>query len=115
MKEDVSVLVEYFGNHPMIRIVDFLIENKIFDYSKKQIAEEVGISKATLFKYFAKLEEIGIVTVSRRFGKTKLYKINEKNPIVKRLVELGLTLAEVASKKMIQEQKLPVKVKSRFS
>jgi len=111
MKEDISVLVEYFGSHPMIRIVDFLIENKIFDYSKKQIAEEVGISKATLFKYFVKLEEVGIVTVSRRFGKTKLYKINEESPIVKKLVELGLTLADVASNKIIREQKLPLKVK----
>jgi len=111
MKEDISVLIEYFGNHPMIRIVDFLIENKIFDYSKKQIAEEVGISKATFFKYFIKLEEIDIVRVSRRFGKTKLYRINEDSPIVKRLVELGLTLADVASEKMTHERKLPIKVR----
>jgi AcrR family transcriptional regulator len=76
-----------------------LIENKIFDYSKKQIMEEVGISKATFFKYFKRLEERKIVKITRRFGKTKLYQINEENPIVKKTIELAFALAYEASKK----------------
>ena len=70
-----------------------MIENKIFDYSKKQIMEETGISKATLFKYFRKLENVGIVKATRRLGKTTLYKINEENPVVKKIIALGLELA----------------------
>jgi len=107
--KDVSVLVEYFGEHPIVKIIDFLIENKLFDYSKKQIMEEVGISKATLFKYFAKLEGAGVVKVSRRFGKTKLYKINTESPIVRRIIDLGLTMADEASKKIIARMKVPIK------
>jgi len=102
--KEVSVLVEYFGEHPIVRITDFLIENKLFDYSKKQIMEEVGISKATLFKYFPKLEEAGIVKLSRKFGKTKLYKINAESPIVKRIIDLGLTLADEASRGVVDEE-----------
>ena len=102
--KEVSVLVEYFGEHPIVRITDFLIENKLFDYSKRQIIEEVGISKATLFKYFPKLEEAGIVKLSRKFGKTKLYKINAESPIVKRIIDLGLTLADEASKRVVDEE-----------
>lgn len=102
--KDVSVLVECFGEHPIVKITDFLIENKLFDYSKKQIMEEVGISKATLFKYFSKLEETGIVKVSRRFGKTKLYKINTESPIVKRIIDLGLALANEASRKIAEKE-----------
>src|SRR3989338_7159209 len=92
MKEE-SVLIEYFGDNPVIRITDFLIENKIFDYSKKQIMEETGLSKATLFKYFPKIEKAGITKASRKFGKTALYKINDENPVVKKIIELGLELA----------------------
>lgn len=102
--KDVSVLVEYFGEHPIVKIIDFLIENKLFDYSKKQIMEEAGISKATLFKYFAKLEEAGIVKVSRKFGKTKLYKISTESPIVKRVIDLGLALANEASRKIVEKE-----------
>jgi len=108
--KNASVLIEYFGEHPMIKITDFLIENKLFDYSKKQIMEEVGISKATLFKYFKKLEEAGIVKVSRKFGKTKLYKINIESPIVKRIIDLGLVLANEASIKITEKElKVPIR------
>ena len=102
--KDVSVLVEYFGEHPIVKIIDFLIENKLFDYSKKQIMEEAVMSKATLFKYFAKLEEAGIVKVSRKFGKTKLYKISTESPIVKRVIDLGLALANKASRKIVEKE-----------
>ena|SRR3989304_1295245 len=103
-EKEVSVLVEYFGEHPIVKIIDFLIENKPFDYSKKQIMEEAGISKATLFKYFPKLEEAEIVKVSRKFGKTKLYKINTENTIVKKVIELGLALANEASKHTVEKE-----------
>ncbi len=101
---DVSVLLEYFGEHPIVKITDFLIENKLFDYSKKQIMEEVGMSKATLFKYFEKLEDGGIVKVSRKFGKTKLYKINLESSIVKKIIDLGLTLADEESKRFVGKE-----------
>ena len=110
--KDISVLVEYFGEHPIVKIMDFLIENKLFDYSKKQIMEDVGISKATLFKYFAKLEGAGIVKVSRKFGKTKLYRINTDSPIIKRMIDLGLALANEESRKIVEKElKIPVKLK----
>ena len=102
--KEVSVLVEYFREHPIVKIIDFLIENKLFDYSKKQITEEAGMSKATLFKYFPKLEEAELVKLSRKFGKTKLYKINTESKVVKRILDLGLVLADEASKKIIAKE-----------
>ncbi len=108
--KNISVLVEYFGEHPIVKIIDFLIENKIFDYSKKQIMEETEISKATLFKYFPKLEEGGIVKVSRKFGKAKLYRINAESPIVRKIIDLGLVMANEASRKHITI-KVPMKLR----
>ncbi len=98
-----TVLTEYFGGHPMLRILEFLIENKIFDYSKKQIAEEVGISKVTFLKYFSKLEELGLVKVTRRFGKTKLYTLNESNTFSKRFIELTLSLANYHAQTIMEK------------
>ena len=108
---DKSVLLEYFGEHPMLKILDFLIENKIFDYSKKQIAEETGLSKVTFLKYFKKLEELGLVSITRRFGKTKLYTLNESNPLTKQFITMDLALANYAAKQIVG--KIPVEVKRR--
>lgn len=98
-----SVLVEYFGGNPLVKILDFLIENKMYDYSKKQIATEVGLSKVTFLKYFKKLEQLGLVTVTRRFGKTKLYTLNEKNPLVKSFIKITLDIANYHVPKKIEK------------
>ena len=68
--------------------MDFLIENKGTDQTKKQIIEGAGISRASLFNHWKQIEEQGIVLVTRQFGKTKLYTLNSKNPIIKKLLEL---------------------------
>ncbi len=83
-----SLLIKFLGENPVFKIVDFLIENKGMDLSKKDIIEGAGISKATLFNYWEQIEEQGIVMVTRKFGKTKLYTLNSRSPIVKKLLEL---------------------------
>lgn len=83
-----SLLIKFLGENSVFKIVDFLIENKGVDLSKKDIIEGAGISKATLFNYWKQIEEQGIVMITRKFGKTKLYTLNSKNPIVKKLLEL---------------------------
>ncbi len=83
-----SLLIKFLGENPVFKIIDFLIENKGIDLSKKDIIEGAGISKATLFNYWDQIEQQQIVTITRKFGKTKLYTLNSKNPIVKKLLEL---------------------------
>ncbi|MBD3397697.1 hypothetical protein GF412_01035 [Candidatus Micrarchaeota archaeon] len=94
MTEDKSVLIEYLGDTPIIRIIDFLLENRLFDYSKKQIIDETGLAKATFYKYWDRLVELEVVKVTRSFGKTKLYKLNEENPVVEKIKALELSLIE---------------------
>lgn len=87
-----SLLVQFLGENPIFKIVDFLIENKGTDVSKKDIIEGGGISKATFFNCWPQIEQQQIVIVTRKFGKTKLYTLNSKNLIVKKLLELESVL-----------------------
>ncbi|MDO8553995.1 MAG: hypothetical protein Q7S22_04265 [Candidatus Micrarchaeota archaeon] len=92
--EEKSVLIEYLGDTPLLRMIDFLLENRLFDYSKKQIIDETGLSKVTFYKYWGRLIELKLVESTRTFGKTVLYKLNEKNPLVKKIKELEMELIE---------------------
>lgn len=87
-----SLLIKFLGENPVFRIIDFLIENKGLDLSKKEIIEGAGVSRAALFKYWKQLEEQEIVMVTRKFGKTKLYTLSSGNAIVKKLLELESVL-----------------------
>ena len=83
-----SLLIKFLGQNPIFKIVDFLIDNKEIDLTKKDIIEGAGISRASLFNHWKQIEKQQIVSVTRKFGKTKLYTLNSKNPIVKKLLEL---------------------------
>lgn len=96
---------EFFGEKTFWKIIDFLLENE-GDFSKKEIADRCNVSKASLFKTWKKIEELDIVEVSRKFGKTKLYKLNEENPIVKNLKEIKEQLEKIKTKK--KEEKVPI-------
>jgi len=87
-----SLIIKFLGENPVLKIVDFLIENKRVDMSKKEIIEGAEISRASLFNYWEQIEEQGIVVVTRKFGNTKLYTLNSKNQIVKKLLELESVL-----------------------
>lgn len=91
-----SVLIQYFGDSPFFKILDFLLENRLFDYSKTEIARKSGVGKVTLFKYWNKLEKFGIVKITREFGNTRLYKLNDSNPVIKKIEELEFVLADQA-------------------
>lgn len=83
-----SLFLEFLGDYPQIRVLDFLIENDIFDYSKTQIAELSGVSFNTLETLWDKLLEEGIIKKTRIVGNSQMYQLNKENPIVKMLLEM---------------------------
>jgi len=99
MREETN-LVRFFGDNPFIRILDVFIDNISEDYSKKEVQELAGISKGALFKHWHKLEELGLVRVTRSFGKTKLFTLDMKNPLVKDIMRLEARMIEETSPRL---------------
>ena len=42
LSRDETLFAKTFGNSPFIRMVDFFLDNKLFDFSKKEIIEKLG-------------------------------------------------------------------------
>jgi len=112
---DETILTETFGKSPVIKIIDFFFDNPGLDYSKEEIIKGLGMSKVTFYKYFALLEENGIMEGGRKVGKARMYKLNEKNDVVKKLKELVWILGISAMQKSVEETgtRIPVYVKKR--
>lgn len=90
---DNSHFVNFFGESPLVRVLDFLLENKPFDYTKTDIAKGAGISRVSLYKCWPAFTEHGIVRPTRRIGSTQLYALNAKSAVVLQLLELDLRLS----------------------
>lgn len=100
-----SLITEVLGYSPRIRILDYLLDFPMNDFTKKEIIEALGMSKQTFYKYFGSLEKYGMVKVSRTIGKAKLYKIDSGNELVKSIRDLekkmSLQIAEQEEKQAI--------------
>ena len=102
-----SLLLQLTGEMPLFKVIDFLLENKGMDFDKTAIAEGADISRTSLFNYWGELEDRNIVKVTRQFGKTKLYTLNTKSEITRKLLELEKALIKDSLEK---EQKKEILV-----
>jgi hypothetical protein len=76
------------GKTPKIKVLEFLIEGRELDYSISDIAEGAGIGRTTLFRIWKDLIKHRIIKHTRDIGNAKLYRLNEENPFVKKMIEL---------------------------
>ncbi|MCX6676861.1 MAG: hypothetical protein NTU95_02810 [Methanothrix sp.] len=92
---DESLFIRELGiKSPMLKVLDFLMDNETFDYSKTDIAEGAEMSRATLFKVWPRLEALDLITATRTVGQAKMYRLNKKSPLVKKLMELDDVISE---------------------
>ncbi len=92
-RDESSLFIQFFGDYPMARVLDFLMENQLFDYSLRGIAEHSGVGFSTLNLFWARLVKFGIVVETRRVGKATMYGLNIDSSLVKRLIDLDMKLA----------------------
>ncbi|VVB63601.1 Uncharacterised protein [uncultured archaeon] len=102
---DESLFIKALGiKSPMLKVLDFLMDNEAFDYSKTDIADGADLSRATLFKAWPKLEALDLITATRTVGQAKMYRLNKQNPIVKKLMELDDAISEFFAQKHCNPQ-----------
>lgn len=104
-----SLLLEFFGDTPLFRIVDFLLDNRLQDFTKKDIARGSEIGWTTLYKYWNRLEEKNVVKVTRQIGRIRLYQLNETSPLVKEIKRMEMVLIKEAAPEEIENHRKAVK------
>ena len=98
------MLEDFFGSISLIKVLDFLLENRFWEYTKKDIAENSGISRVQFYRISPVLEKYEITKESRRIGATSLYTTNLESPIVKKLSSLSLEIASFINGTVIEEE-----------
>ncbi|KYK29996.1 hypothetical protein AYK20_04690 [Thermoplasmatales archaeon SG8-52-1] len=99
MMKEITIFREALGDSPVIRVLDFLIEGRGLDYSLSDITENSNIGWTTLHRIWEKLVQLNIVVPTREIGRAKLFKLNEENPAVKKLINLYDTLLYLETEK----------------
>lgn len=99
-----SMFIKTLGDYPLIRVLDFLLDNRVFDYSKTDIARESDITRNTLDTLWKHLIKQGILKKTRVIGRATMYKLDSENPIVKRLVDFDFAISKAYAEREIMTQ-----------
>ena len=79
--------MNYVGDTPRMRVLQYPIEGRDFDYTLTDMLN-AGVSWGTLNQLIPKFSELGIVVKTRKIGRATLYKLNQENDVVKQFVIL---------------------------
>ena len=99
-----SIFVEVLGNNPIIRVLDFLIDNQFFDYPITEIAKGSNVSYNSIKIFFPNFIKSGIIYKTRKIGKSDYYKLNIKNPIVENLIKLDWIMTK---RNILSQEEIP--------
>ena len=103
--EDKSLLLQCIGDTPKLRIIDFFLDNRESDYSKKEILEYTGISKAIFYKVWGEITRFEFFKTTRKCDKVQMYALNQDSALIQKFKalddELGKQVMEKASKETI--------------
>lgn len=102
-----SMFLDRVGDSPTMRIMQYLIEGRDFDYTLTDLVQ-AGVSWGTLHTLFPKLVKYGIVSKTRDIGRAKLYKINKDNIVAQKLIELYDLLIQKGLETMKEKKRLLV-------
>jgi predicted transcriptional regulator len=99
MEDNESVLEELFGKTPRTAILSAFSDGIGEAWSKKEIQEMTGLSKATILNNWTPLEKYAIIKVKKQVGNTKVYTLNMDNEATKLLLKLENELANCVAPK----------------
>jgi len=105
MKEE-SIFVGYFGDTPMVRLLNFLMLGKDFDYSMTDIAEGSHVGWTSFTRAWRELEKKKVVVPTRVIGRAKLYKLNTEDPTVQKLIKLHWEIIKTETDKMLSKRRV---------
>ena len=103
-----SLFMEFMGDSPMMRVMDYLLTERELDFSITDIAKHSGIGRATLYRIWDNLINNKIIVHTREIGKAKLFKLNIESEKIKKLIEIKVNtiIVIVTIESQILRQKL---------
>jgi len=98
-----SIFEEYLGDSPYLRVLDFLIEGREFDYSMTEVARGAKVGWSVFTKIWKQLFDRKLIVKTREIGNAKLFKLNKENLAVQKLIKFDSELIKLENNKIINK------------
>ena len=101
------MLKDILGNHPQIKVIDYMLFCPFNEMTKQQLAVGSEISRSTLDRFINDFLEYGLL-----YKKGSKYAVNLKSVYIR---ELNIMLDEIIKREIKIQEQLPEEVGDEFS
>lgn len=91
------MLTSVLGEHPEVRLLEFLAANQEFDYTITELSRHSGVSRPATYKVVSRFLRMGVLRKTRRVGASQFYALDVGNPVVKPFLDLELAVTPPAA------------------
>ena len=91
------MLVDIFGKHPQIKVIDYMLSCPFHEMTKQQLAVGSEISRSTLDSFFDDFLEYGLLC-----KKESKYIVNSKSSFIKDFFNVSNKLVQIEIEKQLQ-------------
>ncbi len=109
MAKQQSIFLDYVGDTPRMRVLQYFIEGREFDYMLTDLLN-AQVSWGTLNTLIPVLAKREVIIKTRKIGRATLYKINQESFVAQQLIKLydhlileALTHREKSMKEAIKQ------------
>lgn len=106
MRIEKSPMQAIFGSHPQVRVIETLLLHPGFEYNLTELAENAGVSKATIFELKEKLLHYGIMKPTKKVGRIQLYKFDKHSTVGELLNSLSFKLADIDIDLLLKSERM---------
>lgn len=90
---DETPLMHLFGTPARTRILSVFVDEREFDLSVTEIADQAGVARSTVYDHLDHLIALGVIEQTRETGGSARYQLNQDGEIAEYLYKLdGVTL-----------------------
>ncbi len=89
-----TVFRQVLGASPTVRIIDYFLDNREFSHALADLVREEGMAFQTAKPVWDGLVRAKVLRGAGKRGKARLYRLDEKHPLVERFLALDTALVE---------------------
>ena len=88
----------------LTRLLDFFCDHPNYDYQISELADKTKISRPTIYENLKKLTKNKMVIQTRISGKSRMYKLNTDNDIVRAMLKIDFDRASKVAEKLTEKE-----------
>ena len=105
---DTSIFVKTLGDSSKVRVIEYLITCRGLPVHQSDVIRNSRVSKVTVIKIWGEMIKNDLLEYDRTIGRAKLYKLNIKNPKIRKLIGLYNVCLEQEVEIGLKEIEIPV-------